>query len=315
MAHAQKADTIAAGVAHAQKADTIAAGTDEPQKADTIAAVPIPHQRFADARGIAADPQGALYVADAGRHVIVKMDRDGHLIATVGGPGAREGEFDRPSAVDPTNGMALYVADAGNHRIQIFSKAFAYLGSIPLTRSDDASSARVTYRRGDDQTAGIPTGIPIGVATSGANETFAVDADRRVVVKWNENRRLAAVIGDVNAAQGALSDPIDVFAGPESLLYVADRGAGSILVYDHFGTFVRALGGGRLPDVRAVAVVGGRRVAALLPRALVLFDAQGRLARRVELRVGEDLVDLAAAPDGTLFAVGAERAYRLDVLP
>lgn len=292
----------------------LAAGGIRAQTVDTVRAVPIPNQTFLDARGIGVDPIGALYVADAGRDVIVKMDPMGLLLATIGGPGSREGEFDDPGAVDPTNGLVLYVADAGNHRIQIFSKAFAFLGSIPLVRAEEESSARATYRRRHDESDGFPTGIPIGVATSGANEIFAVDTDRRAVLKWNENRRLTGTIGGLDAGRGALGDPVDVWVGPESLLYVADRGAGAVVVFDHFGTFVRSLGEGRLVDVRAVAVSGGKVIAAL-PRALVVYDRTGRFDQRIEIDIPEDIVDVAAAPDGTLYLLGARRVYRLFVVP
>ncbi|MEX0821712.1 MAG: NHL repeat-containing protein [Rhodothermales bacterium] len=294
--------------------------------ADTVRAVPLSHEPFRAARAIAVDPLGALYVADAGRDVVVKMDADGSVAATIGRTGSRGGEFDDPSGVDPTNGLVLYVADAGNRRVQIFSRAFAYLGAISLGGGGQDSAGGVTYRRQDDAANTFPTGTPIAVATSNAGELFVLDAERRVVLKWNADRRMTAVIGDVDAPTGALVDPVDVAAGPESLLYVADVGERSVLVYDHFGTYVRTIGGGRLSDVRAVAVTGratGRapgvlsagRVYALLPRALMVFDDRGRFEGRMEIQVGEDLVDVSAGPDGTLYAVSSRRAYRLALRP
>lgn len=291
-----------------------AAGGIRAQPADTIQAVAIPSQTFRDARGIGVDGLGALYVADAGADVIVKMDAMGRLLATVGGPGSREGEFDNPSGVDPTNGMILFVADAGNRRIQIFSRSFAFLGSIPLVRTGEGPSAGITYRRQDGESVDLSTGIPISVASSGANEIYAVDADRRAVVKWNENRRLSAVVGSVDGGRGALGEPVDIWVGAESLLYVADRGGRAVVVFDQYGTFVRSIGAGRLEDLRSVTLAAGRVVAAL-PRALMLYDRSGRFERRLEVDIPEDIVDVAAAPDGTLYALSAARAYRLHAAP
>lgn len=292
----------------------LAAGPLRAQPVDTLHATPIPGMAFRDARSIAIDPMGALYVADAGRDVVVKFDVLGRLIATVGGPGSREGEFDDPSAVDPTNSLALYVADAGNHRIQIFSKAFAYLGSIPLVRTGEAGSARVTYRRQDDETAGFPSGRPIAVATTSSNEVFAVDSDARVVLKWTENRRLARVIGGVDAGSGALGEPVDLWVGPESLLYVADRGARAVVVFDQYGTFVRSLGGGRLDGLRSV-IATGDHVVAVLDRALMFYEVSGRFARRVEIDIRDPIVDAAVAPDGSLYLLDAARAYHVGLMP
>lgn len=284
------------------------------QTVDTLEAVPLSVAGFHDARSVGVDPFGALYVADAGRDVVVKMDGLGRLLATLGGPGSREGEFDDPSGLDPTNGMVLYVADSGNHRIQIFSRSFAYLGAIPLARSDQRSSAGVTYRRQDGEGMAFASGDPIDVGASSSNDIFAIDADRRAVLAWNENRRFSRIIGSVDGGRGALLEPVSVWTGEGATLYVADRGAGSVVVFDQYGTFIRSLGAGLLADLRAVTYAGGRVVAAL-PRALVLFDEAGRSERRIEIRIPEEIVDVAAGRDGTLYVLSGVRLYRLHAAP
>ena len=292
----------------------VAAGDLRAQTVDTLEAVPISEPTFHDARSVGVDPLGALYVADAGRDVVVKMDALGRLLATLGGPGSREGEFDDPSGVDPTNGMVLYVADAGNHRIQIFSRSFAYLGAIPLTRLDQPSSAGVTYRRQDGEGIAFSSGDPIDVAASSSNDLFAVDADRRAVLAWNENRRLSRIIGGVDAGRGALQEPVSVWTGEEAVLYVADRGAGCVVVFDQYGTFIRSIGAGLLADLRAVTFAGGRLVAAL-PRALMLYDGAGRFERRIDVRIPEEIVDITAGRDGTLYVLSGLHLYRLHAAP
>lgn len=280
------------------------------QPVDTVTAVRVPHIGFEDARAVGADPFGALYVADAGRHAVVKFDTTGASIAVIGGPGSREGAFDEPTDVDPTNGLILLVADAGNRRIQLFSKALAFLGAIPLTRSDEGTLSGITYRRGDRETRDLSTGVPIAVASSGTNEIFAVDADRRAVLKWNENRRLTRVIGDVDAGPGVLGDPVSLWVGEESLLYVADRGASRVIVYDHFGTFVRTLADGRADGVRAVSGDDARLFIALKDAVLVYEDT-GRFAGTIVVRMPEEIVDLTTTRDGALFILGATALYRL----
>ena len=284
------------------------------QAVDTIRTTAVPHDALIDARGLGVDPAGLLYVADAGRDVVVKMDADGRLLATIGGPGSQQGEFDDPSGVDPTNGLVLFVADAGNRRIQIFSRSNAYLGSLPLGRSGRESAARATYRRQDGELDGISSGIPVSVATSASNEVFAVDANHRAVIKWNENRRQADVIGGVDGGRGTLGDPVDLWVGPEATLYVADRGAGVVTVYDLYGTFVRAIGSGLLTDARAVTVASDTIFVAL-DRTVLLYDRSGRLLRRLEVDMPASIVDLVAGQDGSLFALSSERVYRLRTSP
>lgn len=277
---------------------------------DTVAAVPLPFVRFDDARAIEADPFGALYVADAGRHVVVKLDTTGLLVERIGGPGSREGSFDRPMDVDPTNGLVLLIADAGNGRIQLFSRSHAFLGFIPLTRGRDGDDSRITYRRRDVDPRNASTGMPIAVASFGSNEIAAVDADRNVVLRWNENRSLTAVIGDVDAGSGVLGEPVSLWADTESQLYVADRGRRAVLVYDQFGSHTHTIGAGRL--TRLVAVAGHQdEVYAVTTQAIHVFDRRGRFLRELRPMISEALVDVTAIGNGALFAVTSNRAYRV----
>ncbi len=276
---------------------------------DSVAAVALTHARIDDAQAIELDPFGALYVADAGQHVIMKMDTTGRLLERLGGPGPREGSFDRPMDVDPTNGLVLLVADAGNGRIQMFSRSHAFLGSIPLAGGGQRAG-EVTYRRRDDDPRIPASGTPIAVASFGSNETYAIDADRGVVLQWDGNRRLTRVIGDLDAGDGALSEPVSLWAGPESLLFVADRGRGEVVVFDAYGSYVRSLGSGLLR--RLVAVTGrGRSVLAVLEDAIVVFDIRGRRHRTIQPNLTERLVDAAVAPDGTIYVLTATGIYRL----
>lgn len=285
------------------------AGQAIAQPVDTLRAIPLPGSDFVDAHAIGVDPFGVIYVADAGRDVVYTMNGHGERLAVLGGPGSRKGAFDDPVDVDPTNGLVLYVADAGNRRIQIFSRSGAYLGAVPLMRTGEDVSARVTYRRQDEAAADYSSGIPAAVATSSANEIFAVDMDRGVVRKWDQDRRPAGVIGGIGAGRGVLVDPVDIAVGADRLLYVADRNAESLMVYDQYGTFVRTIGAG-LAGLRAVVVDGGR-VYAVLPHSLVAYDETGRFERRLEIDMDTHIVDVAAGTDGTLYVLGVQRIYLL----
>ena len=285
------------------------AGQAIAQPADTLRAIPLSGPDFVDARAIGMDPFGVIYVADAGRDVVYTMNEHGERLAVLGGPGSKEGAFDDPVGVDPTNGLVLYVADAGNRRIQIFSRSGAYLGAVPLMRTGEDVSARVTYRRQDEAVADYSSGIPVAVATSSANEIFAVDMDRRVVRKWNQDRRPVGVIGEIGAGRGVLVEPVDIAIGANRLLYVADRSAESLMVYDQYGTFVRTIGAG-LTGLRAV-VVAGERVYAVLEQSLVAYDETGRFERRLEIDMDTHIVDVAAGTDGNLYVLGVQRMYLL----
>lgn len=281
----------------------------ESVRVDTLIPVPVPGAVFQEARAVAADPLGFLYVADAGKNVVRKLRPTGAVETVLGGPGSREGEFDGPSGVEPTNGLVLFVADPGNHRIQKFSRSYAFLGSIPLTATGETSpSSRVTYRRNDGE--GIATGRPVGVASSDAKELFAIDGDRNVVLKWDENHRLTTVIGDVESGRGTLAHPVDLVIGPRSHIYVADRGRRAIVVYDAFGSVIRIIGEGSLRNLHAVAV-GEERIYAGLENSIIVYGIDGGLEHAFHLMLDEPLVDITLAERGTAFILTARRLYVL----
>jgi hypothetical protein len=71
---------------------------------------------------LAFDSEGFLYVSDAGRFQILKLDRDGNLRGTIGSVGTQLGFFARPRGVAFDKDNRLYAVDAAFDNIQIFTK-------------------------------------------------------------------------------------------------------------------------------------------------------------------------------------------------
>ncbi|MGH9254847.1 MAG: peptidyl-alpha-hydroxyglycine alpha-amidating lyase family protein, partial [Vicinamibacterales bacterium] len=173
-------------------------------------------------------PNGDIFVADGhsgqndspapgstGR--IVKFTRDGKFIKEWGRIGSGRGEFRTPHAMAFDSRGRLFVADRGNHRIQIFDQEGTYIDSyyqfsrvsdLFITADDtlyavDSESDQVrhpNWRTGvrigrateDRVTAFIPPHFsdarPLGVAGEGV----AVDADGNVYVAEGPGSRPAA---------------------------------------------------------------------------------------------------------------------------
>jgi DNA-binding beta-propeller fold protein YncE len=84
--------------------------------------------------GVCADPSGNIYVADTCNHRIQKRSVAGEWSVLAGvspdsykcyvpewlGSGTVPGQFNLPKAVAADASGNIYVADSGNHRIQIF---------------------------------------------------------------------------------------------------------------------------------------------------------------------------------------------------
>lgn len=263
-------------------------------KPDTVLTLDNPPlATFVDARALAADPAGLLYVVDAGVGAVHILSADGRAMRTLGGPGSREGQFDEPTDVDPTNGLMILVADAGNARIQRFSNELLHLGSLPVgsdfqeqqggaLRAPAGSGARAS-READ--------GYPVAVAAGQAGETYVIDAAQGAMLTWDAAARPVRSTGATGPGSEAMIEPVDVTVDDRGTVYVADRGRKAVLVYDRFGNYVRALGEGLLENVQSVSAARDR-LWIVLPDQLVEYDAKGRLVRTVGVNVDEALIDV-----------------------
>jgi DNA-binding beta-propeller fold protein YncE len=71
--------------------------------------------------GVAVDSVGNVYVADTGKHRVLKLSPAGTLISQwgTGAPGTGAGQFSSPMGVAVASDGSLYVSDTGNKRLQV----------------------------------------------------------------------------------------------------------------------------------------------------------------------------------------------------
>jgi len=264
----------------------------------------VPGTEFREATALGVDPGGRLYVADAGCDVIRILSPDGALLETLGGPGTRAGEFYGPQDLDPTNGQMLYVADAGNGRIQQFSAERQYLGALTVGAGTDRNLRQRAFDDGRNGADVQGTGRPIAVASSDGDDTFVVDAQRAVVVRFDVQGRVDRLIGPA----GRLDEPVALAIDGSRRLYVADRGREAVLTYDLLGTFVERLDTPPLPDVRALTVHRGR-LWIVCPERVIVWNPSTETSVAHAVDLPAPLVDVARRGDD-LFLLTAERLYR-----
>lgn len=249
--------------------------------------------QFEDARALAVDPRGRLYVADAGRDVVDIFGSDGTRQDVLGGTGTRPGAFDTPSDVDPTNGQLLLVADTYNGRVQRFSEEGQYLESLPVGQTEARASGEWTFQNGRSGASVQGDGRPVGVARDDEGAVYVLDARDRRVLKWSDLGRAEHL---VSGRQGRLQDPVALTVGSDRRLYVADAGQEAVLVYDTFGTFRRRVAGPSLPTLQALTVHRGQLWIVGPDRVLVWDRTEGMVAQH-SVDLTEPLVDVVAHRD------------------
>lgn len=245
--------------------------------------------RFEDARALAVDPRGFLYVADAGPNVVVMLDSEGQRQQVLGGSGTRAGEFDTPSDVDPTNGQVIVVSDTYNGRVQRFSEDGQYLEALPVGRVQTSEGPGRAFDDGRDGSGVQGDGRPISVASTGNGSTYVLDQRDGTVYRWNEFSGAERIIGG-SSGRGRLDDPVSLAVGERGRIYVADAGREQVLVFQRFGTFLRALPVPNLPHLQSVSI-RDRRVWVTTSDRLILWNPRAKSMRERTFSLEEELVD------------------------
>lgn len=264
--------------------------------------------RFGDARALAADPRGRLYVTDAAQDVVVLLEPDGTRRAVIGGSGTRPGAFDEPSDVDPTNGQMLLVADTYNGRVQRFSEEGKYLGALPVGPEDREGTE--SWVSGDLQSGPSVRGEgrPVAVASNNEGTIYVADARSGVLRQWTELGGAQRAGGGDPKQRSRLVDPTALALGPQGRLYVADAGRGEVLLYDQFGTFVRRLSTPPLPTIRALTMHQERLWIVCADRVVVWNRAREQVSEH-PVELGHPLIDVVPQ-SSALYLLTSKRLIR-----
>ncbi len=226
-----------------------------------------------DAVGVAVDPVGDVFIADAAgvtrRHV---YDNAGAplpaaTVPTTTGtwtPASDPAHMSAPQYVHFGADGRLWVADTSNDRVLLFARdATGELKSAP---------------------AGFPAGManPRGVATDADGNVFVADRDR---LRIFSPAFAATADGGAGAGADDFGDPrgLAVVQRTEPLAYVADAGKNRVSVRKRDGSFVKHLGGLAAPEDVAADKDGNVYVADTGNAQIVMFGPDDARVRAIAL--------------------------------
>ncbi|MBX2992788.1 MAG: NHL repeat-containing protein [Bacteroidetes bacterium] len=206
------------------------------------------------------DINGRIIVADGERNVLRQYSRERVFEKETGGTGWNEGQFDHPSGVWARNGIDVFVADYGNHRIQRFDRNLAFISSFSTRERSDP-----------DERFGYPT----DVAVSRLGDLFICDSENSRILKITGLSKVERTFGGFDAGKGRLRAPTQLEIGPDDNIYVRD--GNRVVVFDNFGNFILNLGEGLFStDVMIFADEAG--IVILEGTKLYVFDRGNRFA-------------------------------------
>lgn len=207
-----------------------------------------------DIRGtaISVDIYDNIFVLDSESSTLRIYSKERALLHEVGGQGWEQDRFDRPAGVWARNGIDVYVADYGNHRIQRYDRNLSFVSSLS-TRDN---------RNRDEQ-----FGYPSDVSLSRTGDLFICDTENSRIVKLNTLNGVSVPFGGFGAGQGRLLQPSRAQVGPKDNVYVLDEGR--VLVFDNFGNYVQDLSPGLITD--PTALYADEEGVAVLDSAVIFF--------------------------------------------
>lgn len=227
---------------------------------------------------IDVDINNTVTVVDGENNVVRQYGADLKLLKEIGGPGWSEDRFDHPAGVWARNGIDIFVADYGNHRIQRFDRQLVFISSFS-TRE----------RSNPDERFGYPT----DVALSRLGDLFICDSENTRILKVSGLSKVERIFGDFGAGRGRLHTPNQLDIGPNDKIYVQD--GKRVVVFDTFGNFVHAIEG--LFEHDPLIYADDEGLVALADMRFYVFDRDDK--------------PLTAVPVDTARVVSTPRAFAL----
>jgi sugar lactone lactonase YvrE len=171
-------------------------------------------------RGIAADNNGNILVADTNNGRIQKFSPTGVFLASLGIKGTGYGQLGEPNGIAIDRAGNIYVADASNHRVQKLA----------------SDGTLIDEWKGPDPGFYGPRRIAIGPDDS----IYVVDQGRARIVKFSPDGTVLATWGTKGNGDGQFDDHTSVAVDPKTnKVYVADPRNKRIQVFDSNGNFQR----------------------------------------------------------------------------
>jgi DNA-binding beta-propeller fold protein YncE len=217
---------------------------------------------------IAIGPNEDIYLVDGVNNRIIVLNSSGKRKFEFGREGAGKGEFKYPLGIDISDDGKVFIADTGNHRIQVFSLKgdFKYMFKVksgPEERPSDpvdvlASRLKNYLYISDNDNHKIKVYDQNGtfefewgkfgeepgefrypgiLAQNEYNEIFVVDVLNTRVQKFDPFGNFIAEIGSWGVLPGKLFRPKGVAVDKKNRVFVTDSYMGVIQVFSDLGHF------------------------------------------------------------------------------
>ncbi len=247
---------------------------------------------FKRASALSIDPLNNLYVIDRGVNEIIKIEKHNNKIQKTGGQGWKGAALDEPIDINTPNGLDIYVADYGNHRIIRYDRNLNYISSYP-TEEKTQSVERIF-------------GFPRSIAFSRFGDLFILDGENNRILKINSSNKIERTFGGVTAGKGRLIKPSKIRVNNRDRVYVLD--SNQILIFDIFGNYIKTIAQGIFTRLHSIAL-NKDTLYALDSCSIKILGLDGTLNMEINIpsQINENITEIID------FAVRSDVIYLLTV--
>jgi sugar lactone lactonase YvrE len=237
---------------------------------------------FNNPYGVAAGPDGVIYVADTNNHCVRKIALDG-TVTTLAGNGIKgfvdgtgtAARFSSPFSLDVDATGNVYVADAGNNRIRRIAP-----NGVVVTIAGSGKAGKL-----DGSSVDAQFNLPSDVAVDGTGTIFVADLGNNAVRKIASDGRVSTVAGNGAAGAADGAGPIAQFNAPSGLALGLD---GCIVIADTQNNRLRKI----TPTGQVTTIAG--------------LGAKGASDGASSSANFYEPSDVLAMPDGTIYVADTE---------
>ena len=181
--------------------------------------------QFTYPHGVAISQDGHILVTD--NHRLQKLTFEGDCVKSVGSSETGNGplQFDIPLGitVHPTTGQ-IFIADTGNHRIQVLNKDLTYSHSFGKQGS---SPEQFNY--------------PCDVTFDNEGYLYVADTNNHCIKKFTSTGQYISTFSSCGSNPGQITNPSSIIID-NNLLYVSEYGNNRISIFDTNGCFIHCFG-------------------------------------------------------------------------
>lgn len=236
------------------------------------------NSQFLQPRGIAVDPNGNVYVADASGDThgqIQKFDANGNFLARIGQNNGTAQGFISANRITTDSSGNIYATDGAVESATDVVKKFNSSGVFQFAFGTSGAGGTFQMAAGiavdssgniyvADQIAGVvrkfsSTGTsigtigssgggdgqfngPVGLAIDSANNLYVADSGNNRIQKFNSAGTFVTKWGTMGPGNGEFNSPQGVSVDTLGTVYVADTGNNRVQLFSNTGTFIDACG-------------------------------------------------------------------------